>query len=51
VGKPNNTTFGQYQTTVSAGTNSQGARMCTNCPFPALTSGGSRLVELSGNQN
>ncbi|WP_244438857.1 hypothetical protein [Paraburkholderia dilworthii] len=51
VGKPNNTTFGQYQTTVSAGTNSVGARTCTNCPFPALTSGGSRLVELGGNQN
>lgn len=51
VGTPNNTTFGQYQTTVSAGINSQGVRTCTNCPFPALTSGGSRLVELGGNQN
>jgi hypothetical protein len=51
VGTPNNTTLGQYQTTVSAGINSQGVRTCTNCPFPALTSGGSRLVELGGNQN
>ncbi|MFM0110064.1 hypothetical protein [Paraburkholderia nemoris] len=51
VGAPNNTTFGQYQTTVSAGVNSLGVQTCTNCPFPALTSGGSRLVQLSGGQN
>jgi hypothetical protein len=51
VGKPNNTTFGQYQTTVSAGVNSVGVQSCTNCPFPALTSGGSRLVQLGGAQD
>lgn len=51
VGAPNNTTVGQYQTTVSAGVNSLGVQTCTNCPFPALTSGGSRLVQLSGGQN
>ena len=51
VGAPNNTTFGQYQTTVSAGVNSIGVQTCTNCPFPALTSGNSRLVQLSGGQN
>ncbi|WP_232231935.1 hypothetical protein [Burkholderia sp. WSM2230] len=50
VGKPNNTTLGQYQTTVSAGIDSFGARTCTNCPFPALTSGASRAVELGGSQ-
>lgn len=51
IGAPNNTTVGQYQTTVSAGVNSLGVQTCTNCPFPALTSGGSRLVQLSGGQN
>ena len=51
VGKPNNTTFGQYQTTVSAGINAAGVQSCTNCPFPALTSGGSRLVQLGGGQD
>jgi hypothetical protein len=50
VGAPNNTTAGQYQTTVSAGINSAGVQTCTNCPFPALTSGGSRLVQLGGGQ-
>jgi len=50
VGKPNNTTLGQYQTTVSAGIDSFGAQTCTNCPFPALTSGASRVVELGGSQ-
>ncbi|HEY4295631.1 MAG TPA: carboxypeptidase-like regulatory domain-containing protein [Paraburkholderia sp.] len=51
VGQPNNTTFGQYQTTVSAGINSAGVQTCTNCPFPPLTSGSSRFVQLSGGQN
>jgi hypothetical protein len=51
VGAPNNTSFGQYQTTVSAGVNSLGVQTCTNCPFPALTAGGSRLVQLGGGQN
>jgi hypothetical protein len=51
IGSPNNTTFGQYQTTVSAGIDSSGARTCTNCPFPALTAGASRAVELGGGQN
>ncbi|MFM0739290.1 hypothetical protein PQQ51_18790 [Paraburkholderia xenovorans] len=51
VGAPNNTTFGQYQTTVHSGVNAQGVTTCTNCPFPALTAGGSRLVQLSGSQN
>ena len=51
VGQPNNTTVGQYQTTVSAGVDANGVQTCTNCPFPALTSGGSRLVQLSGGQN
>jgi hypothetical protein len=51
VGQPNNTTTGQYQATVSAGVNSQGVQSCTNCPFPALTSGGSRVVQLGGGQN
>ncbi|HEX7910949.1 MAG TPA: hypothetical protein VF534_23060 [Paraburkholderia sp.] len=51
VGAPNNITFGQYQTTVSAGVNSLGVQTCTNCPFPALVAGGSRLVQLSGGQN
>ncbi|MFM0341318.1 hypothetical protein [Paraburkholderia fungorum] len=50
-GAPNNTTVGQYQTTVSAGVNSLGVQTCTNCPFPALTTGGSRLVQLSGGRN
>lgn len=51
VGAPNNTTVGQYQTTVSAGVNSNGVQTCTNCPFPPLTSGTSRLVQLGGGQN
>jgi hypothetical protein len=51
VGQPNNTTTGQYQATVSAGVNAQGVQTCTNCPFPALTSGGSRIVQLGGGQN
>lgn len=51
VGSPNNTTVGQYQTTVSAGVNSAGVKTCTNCPFPALTTGGSRLVQLSGGRD
>jgi hypothetical protein len=51
VGAPNNTSSGQYQTTVSAGVNAQGMQSCTNCPFPALTSGGSRAVQLGGGQN
>jgi hypothetical protein len=51
TGAPNNTTVGQYQTTAYAGTNASGVQTCTNCPFPALTSGGSRLVQLGGGQN
>ncbi|MFM0730621.1 hypothetical protein PQQ52_09025 [Paraburkholderia sediminicola] len=51
TGAPNNTTFGQYQTTVYAGVNALGVQTCANCPFPALTSGGSRLVQLSGGRN
>jgi hypothetical protein len=51
VGAPNNTTVGQYQTTVHAGVNPSGVQTCTNCPFPALTSGGSRLVQLGGGRN
>ncbi|WP_144139380.1 carboxypeptidase-like regulatory domain-containing protein [Paraburkholderia sp. BCC1884] len=51
VGAPNNTTFGQYQTTVSAGVNAEGVQTCTNCPFAPLTSGNSRLVQLTGGQN
>ncbi|MGF6773507.1 hypothetical protein P3T18_006021 [Paraburkholderia sp. GAS199] len=51
VGAPNNTTFGQYQTTVHSGVNAQGVTTCTNCPFPALTAGGSRLVQLGGGRN
>ncbi|CAB3805236.1 hypothetical protein [Paraburkholderia caffeinilytica] len=50
-GAPNNTTVGQYQATVFAGLNAAGVQTCTNCPFPALTSGGSRLVQLGGGQN
>ncbi|ANB77251.1 hypothetical protein AYM40_34735 [Paraburkholderia phytofirmans OLGA172] len=51
TGAPNNTTVGQYQATVYAGVNASGVQTCTNCPFPALTSGGSRLVQLGGGQN
>ncbi|MFM0234163.1 hypothetical protein [Paraburkholderia sediminicola] len=51
IGAPNNTTVGQYQTTVFAGVNAAGVQTCTNCPFPALMSGGSRLVQLGGGQN
>ncbi|EIF35283.1 hypothetical protein BCh11DRAFT_03098 [Burkholderia sp. Ch1-1] len=51
VGAPNNTTFGQYQTTVSASVDSLGVVTCSNCPFPPLISGNSRLVQLSGGQN
>jgi hypothetical protein len=51
VGQPNNTTFGQYQTTVSAGVNSNGVQTCTNCPFPALTAGNSRRLQLLGGQS
>ncbi|MFL9908835.1 hypothetical protein [Paraburkholderia sp. RL17-337-BIB-A] len=51
VGAPNNTTVGQYQTTVHAGVDPLGVQTCTNCPFPALTSGGSRLVQLGGGRN
>jgi hypothetical protein len=51
TGQPNNTTTGQYQATVSAGVNAQGVQSCTNCPFPALTTGGSRTVQLGGGQN
>jgi hypothetical protein len=51
VGPMNNTTVGQYQTTVSAGVNSAGVQTCANCPFPALTTGGSRLIQLGSGQN
>lgn len=51
IGAPNNTTVGQYQNTAYSGIDSTGAQTCTNCPFPALTSGGSRLVQLGGGQN
>lgn len=51
TGAPNNTTVGQYQTTVHSGIDSAGVQTCTNCPFPALTTGGSRLVQLGGGQN
>nr|WKF59669.1 hypothetical protein HUO10_004180 [Paraburkholderia busanensis] len=51
VGFPNNTTFGQYQTTVSAGVNSAGTLTCVNCQFAPLVPGNSRLVQLSGYQN
>jgi hypothetical protein len=51
IGAPNNPTPGQYQTTVFSGLNAAGAQTCTNCPFPALTSGGSRVVQLGGGQN
>ncbi|MFM0371986.1 hypothetical protein [Paraburkholderia aspalathi] len=51
IGAPNNTTVGQYQTTVFAGVNAAGVQTCTNCPFPALTSGGSRLVQLGGGRS
>lgn len=50
-GAPNNTTVGQYQTTVFASVNASGVQTCTNCPFPPLTSGGSRVVQLGGGQN
>ena len=51
IGAPNNTTVGQYQTTVFAGVNAAGVQTCTNCPFPALTSGGLRLVQLGGGRS
>jgi hypothetical protein len=51
VGAPNNTTFGQYQTTVSAGINSLGVQTCVNCQFTPLVTGNSRLVQLSGAQS
>jgi hypothetical protein len=51
VGQPNNTTVGQYQTTVSAGVDANGVQTCTNCPFPALTAGSSRRVQLRGGQS
>lgn len=51
VGTPNNTTVGQYQTTVSAGVNASGVQTCTNCPFPPLTTGNSRSVQLNGGQS
>ncbi|WP_233852258.1 carboxypeptidase-like regulatory domain-containing protein [Paraburkholderia sp. HD33-4] len=51
VGPANNTTVGQYQATVNAGVNSAGVQTCTNCPFPALTTGGSRLIQLGGGRN
>jgi hypothetical protein len=51
ISAPNNTSVGQFQTTVFAGVNAGGVQTCTNCPFPALTSGGSRLVQLGGGQN
>ncbi|MFL9861552.1 hypothetical protein PQR72_38460 [Paraburkholderia madseniana] len=51
ISAPNNTSVGQFQTTVFAGVNAAGVQTCTNCPFPALTSGGSRLVQLGGGQN
>ncbi|RZF31698.1 hypothetical protein EVC45_01130 [Paraburkholderia sp. UYCP14C] len=51
VGPANNTTVGQYQATVNAGVNSAGVQACTNCPFPALTTGGSRLIQLGGGRN
>ncbi|WP_233833601.1 hypothetical protein [Paraburkholderia sp. ZP32-5] len=51
IGPMNNTTVGQYQTTVSAGVDSTGVQVCTTCPFPALTTGGSRLIQLGGGQN
>ncbi|MBC8748283.1 MULTISPECIES: hypothetical protein [Paraburkholderia] len=48
LGPANNTTGGQYQATVRAGVDPAGVQTCTNCPFPALTAGGSRLIQLSG---
>jgi hypothetical protein len=51
VGAPNNTTVGQYQTTVSAGVNASGVQTCTNCPFPPLTAGNSRRLQLNGGQS
>ncbi|MCC8393640.1 hypothetical protein LJ656_13680 [Paraburkholderia sp. MMS20-SJTR3] len=51
AGQPNNTTAGQYQTTVSAGVDSSGTQTCTNCPFPALATGGSRSIQLRGGQS
>ncbi|WP_233804603.1 hypothetical protein [Paraburkholderia sp. HP33-1] len=51
VGPANNTTVGQYQATVHAGVNSADVQTCTNCPFPALTTGGSRLIELGGGRD
>ncbi|NIF51627.1 carboxypeptidase-like regulatory domain-containing protein [Burkholderia sp. Ax-1724] len=51
VGQPNNTTVGQYQTTVSAGVDASGTQSCTNCPFPALATGGSRLIDLGGGRD
>jgi hypothetical protein len=51
LGPANNTTVGQYQATVHAGVNSAGVQTCTNCPFPALTTGGSRLIQLGGGRD
>jgi hypothetical protein len=51
VGAPNNTTVGQYQTTVHSGVDPSGVETCTNCPFPALTAGGSRVVQLGGGRS
>ncbi|MDE1180193.1 carboxypeptidase-like regulatory domain-containing protein [Paraburkholderia sp.] len=46
TGTPNNTTIGQYQTTVYAGLNASGVVSCVNCQFAALTAGASRAVQL-----
>ncbi len=52
VGAPNGSAVvGQYQATVSAGSNSLGVLTCLNCGFPPLTSGYSRLVQLNGGQD
>ncbi|MFC6948532.1 hypothetical protein ACFQI9_28605 [Paraburkholderia dipogonis] len=52
VGAPNGTAVvGQYQATVSAGSNSLGVLTCLTCGFPPLTSGYSRLVQLNGGQD
>jgi hypothetical protein len=52
VGAPNNTVIvGEYQATVTAGTNSLGVLTCLNCAFWPLTSGASRLVQLNGGQD
>ena len=52
VGAPNGSAgVGQYQATISAGTNSLGVLTCLTCGFPPLTAGYSRLVQLNGGQD